>query len=154
MVMAFEPALHLPNMYTLFYDLSVAPLVTYSLHFLFQDVAMVTYVLWVELFLWKVVWSSAMTTTGGLCVMTPGMMTMLALFAGSWNSHLKEQRLSLEPGLVLALTLSGWMRLAVSELRADWLTVLLDLLVAITVDIVKMLESGAHQPVQPQVYMT
>ena len=44
-----------------------------------------------------------------------------------------------------ALALSGWMRLGVLELRADWLTVLLMLLVAMTAYILKMLGSGACQ---------
>ena len=103
------------------------------------------FVLWEDIFLKKVVWSSVITTTGGLCVMTPGMRTMLALFAGSWDSLLIEQDLSVKPGLVRALALSGWMRLGVLELRADWLTVLPMLLVPTTVHIVKMLESVANQ---------
>ena len=82
-------------------------------------------------------------TSGGLCVMTAGILSMLALFAGSWDSLLKEQELSVELSLVRALVLSCWMRSDVLELRADWLTVLL--IVFTTVCMMKMLESGAHQ---------
>ena len=130
-------------MYLSLYDLGVAPAGSANCLFLLQVVVMVIFVLWVELLLWKVVWSSAMTTPGALCVMTPGMMTMLALFAGSWDSQPQERQLSVMPSLARALVISCWMRLAVSELRADWLTVLLMLLVTTTVDTMKMLESGA-----------
>ena len=111
--------------------------------FFFQVVVMVTYVLLMEL-LEKVVWSSVITTTGGLCVMTPGTMMMLALFAGSWDSLLTKQELTVKLRLVRALVLSCWMMSTVLELRADWLTVLLDLLAPTTVDTTKMLESVAY----------
>ena len=106
---------------------------------------MVTYVLLMELRLKKVVWSSVITTTGGLCVMTPGIAPMLALFAGSWDSLLKEQELSAMPGLVRALALSCCMMSTVLELRADWLTVPTMVLITTTVDTMKMLESVAYQ---------
>ena len=107
---------------------------------------MVTYVLLMEL-LEKVVWSFVITTTGGLCAIIHGMMMTLVLFVGSWDSFLTEQELSVELRLVRALVLSCWMMLGVMELRADWLTVLLILLVSTTVDTMKMLESGVfmHQ---------
>ena len=106
---------------------------------------MVMFVLLMEILLKKVVWSSVITTPGGLCVMTPGVVQMLALCAGSWDSQPQERQLSLMLHLVRALVLSCWMMSTVSELRTDWLTVLPMLLVTITVYMVKMLESGACQ---------
>ena len=46
--------------------------------------------------------------------------------------------------LVRVLVLSGWMMSTVSEVRADWLTVPIVVLVSTTVDTLKMLESGAR----------
>ena len=123
-------------------------------HIFFQVVVMVISVWWVETLLKKVVWRSVTTTTGELCVITPGVFQMPLLFAGSWDSLLKEQELSVKPGLVRALVIFCWMRSGVLELREDLLTVLLAVLVSMTAHIQKMLESGANQQlILPQVYM-